>query len=246
MRLEVGAATHAGRRNTNADAYAIDEVANFFAVADGMGDTPRSAIVARMALDAVGELFLAPWASYPPAERSASEAAQRLQLGLVQAHGRLYAPGRSKEQSIGTTFAGVVSCGGRLCLAHVGNSRVYLLGRSKARLAPLTADHTILGDAIYRGMPYDRAAALPNAHAVTRMLGVTSSIEVEVGLQRWEPGDVVLICTDGVSDRVELDELAGILLDVENLVDAARAIVARAIDAGGWDNATALLVRKPG
>jgi len=244
VRLEAAAATHAGRRNTNADAHILDEAAGFFGVADGLGDTLRSAIAARTALEAVGELFVAPWASYSFAERSASEAAERLRLGVMQAHGRLYAPGRSKEQRIGTTFAGVVVSGGWICVAHVGDSRVHLLRRSKARLARITEDHTILGDAVCRGMPYERAAALPNAHAITRMLGVTSSREPDLRRQRWEPGDTVLICTDGVSDRVAAEELASILLDVEDLREAAEHMVGRAMDLGGWDNATALLIRR--
>ena len=93
-------------------------------------------------------------------------------------------------------------------------------------------------------MPYERAAALPNAHAITRMLGVTSSREPDLRRQRWEPGDTVLICTDGVSDRVAAEELASILLDVEDLREAAEHMVGRAMDLGGWDNATALLIRR--
>ncbi len=211
-----------------------------------MGDIPRSAIVARMALDAVGELFLAPWAARPRTERPVGEAAERLRLGLVQAHGRLYAPGRSRENRIGTTFAGVVACGESICAAHVGDSRVYLLRRSKARLARLTADHTVAGDALGRGVSRDAAAALPGAHALTRMLGVARGGNVEPMRLRWEAGDVALLCTDGVSDHVETEELASILLEVTDLDDAARRIVARASAAGAWDNATALLVRKPG
>ena len=244
--LEVAVASHAGRRNTNADAYAVHRAAGFFAVADGLGDSPRSAIVARMAIEAIGELFLGGWALHSPAERTPREAGERLQLGVLQAHARLYVPGRSKEQRIGTTFAGVVACGGELCVGHVGDSRVYLLRRSKARLARLTEDHTLQGDAIRRGMPHDRAAALPNAHALTRMLGVTRNTDLELVLHRWEPGDIVLVCTDGVSDRVELEALATILLDVEDLTEAARTIIGRTNDLGGWDNATALLVRRPG
>jgi len=244
VRFEAAAATHAGRRTTNADGFTIDEPAGFFGVADGMGDTRRSAVAARMALEAVGELFVAPWAFYSFAERSASEAAERLHLGVMQAHGRLYAPGRSKEQRIGTTFAGVVASGGWISVAHVGDSRVHFLQRSKARLTRLTEDHTILGDAVLRGVPHERAAALPHAHAVTRMLGVTSAMEPDLRRQRWEPGDTVLICTDGVSDRVAPEELASILLAVEDLGEAAEHLVGRANDLGGWDNATALLVRR--
>lgn len=242
--LEVSVATHAGRRNTNADAYVSNEAAGFFAVADGRGDTPRSGLVARMGLAAVEELFGGVWAAYSTAERSANEATDRLRLGVDQAHGRLYVPWRSRADRIGTTFAGVVACGDCLSIAHVGDSRVYLLRRSKARLACITVDHTVFGEAIYRGVSRQTAAALPNAHMMTRMIGVTSGMELEPLTHRWEQGDVVLLCTDGVSDHLDTPELTDILLDIDAIGDTASRIVARAIEVGGGDNATALLIRR--
>jgi PPM family protein phosphatase len=247
--INVAAATHTGRRIVNADAHWIDEKAGFFAVADGMGDTARSTVAARMALDAVGEQFFGPWA-LSPAERSASKAAVRMGVGLLQAHRRLCASGRSKRDEIGTTFAGIVAGAGWICTGHIGDSRAYLLRRSRAyllrhpkpKLAQLTMDHTIAGEAVHRGVGDDVAAALPRAAEVTRMLGVTSLGDgAPIFCTLWEPGDAVLLCTDGVSDRVEIGELATILLDAGDAGDAADRIVARATDAGGGDNATALV-----
>ena len=168
---------------------------------------------------------------------------ERLALGVVQAHGRLYAPGRSKEERIGTTFAGVVVCEGTLCVGHVGDSRVYLLRRNEARLVQLTEDHTVRGDAFCRGIPRHVAAALPRADALTRLLGATPGVEVEGITRSWEPGDVVLICTDGVSDLVATNVMTNILLDVDDLGNAAQAIIESARAAGGGDNASAVLVR---
>jgi serine/threonine protein phosphatase PrpC len=141
------------------------------------------------------------------------------------------------------TFAGIVVCGATLCVAHVGDSRVYLLRRSKSRLVQLTHDDTVLGDALRRGERYEVAASRPDAHALTRMLGATSGVEVEPIVVRWEPGDSALLCTDGVSDRVEAAAMADILLDAGEVSDAARRIIDRASEAGGYDNATVLLVR---
>jgi serine/threonine protein phosphatase PrpC len=243
LRVDVAFATHVGRRNVNADVVLIDRAAGLFGVADGMGDTWRSRAVAGIALEAVQELFGAPWVLLPPAERATHEGGERLVLGIAQAHGRLYAPGRSREQRIGTTFAGVVACAGALCVAHVGDSRVYLLRRRKARLTQVTEDHTIRGDAVCRGIARHVAAALPRADALTRMLGATPCAEVEPITRSWVPGDVALICTDGVSDCVHAEVMTNILLDVDDLGYAAQAIVERARDAGGGDNATAVLVR---
>ena len=96
LRVEAAAATHAGQRDTNADAYVIDEAAGLFAVGDGMGDTPRSGLVARMALDAVREMFLPPWSILPAADRSPAEAAERMYLGVLQAHRRITRRGEAR------------------------------------------------------------------------------------------------------------------------------------------------------
>lgn len=244
MQVEVAAATHVGRkRKTNADCFLLNEAAGLYTVADGMGDTPRAGAVARMALDAVHELFLAPWSFLPPVERSPSEAAERLTLGVMQANGRLYAPGRTKEQGVGTTFAGVIICGARLCVAHAGNSRVSLLRSGSRCFARLTEDDTVFNDALWRGVPYDVAAALPNGRALTRVLGWWPAVSVNPTIERWEPGDVVVVCTDGLSDRVEAPTIGRVLSDFRDLGAAAQNLVDRANEAGGWDNSTVVLVR---
>jgi serine/threonine protein phosphatase PrpC len=242
-RIEAAAATHIGRRDTNADAVLLDDAACFYAVTDGIGDTPRSGLVARMALDAVRELFQVTWTSCPPTERSVEEARRRLVLGITQAHGRLYVPGRPREARLGTTFASVVVCGEQLCTVHVGDSRVYLLGASQGRLTQITRDHTVGGDASWQGMPHEAGARLPGADVLTQAIGARSRLVLQAIVRRWEPGDIALVCTDGLSDRLEDDVIRNILLDASDLGKTAQRLVDVAIDGGGWDNATAALVR---
>jgi protein phosphatase len=243
-RIEAAAATHIGRRNTNADAVLLDETAGLYAVCDAMGDTPRSRVVAQMALDAVRELFQVPWTSCPPTERPAGEANRRLLLGVGQAHGRLYVPGRARDARLGTTFAGVVAGGEWLCAGHVGDSRIYLLQASTRTLARLTQDHTVAGDACSRGLPHDAAARLPGAQTLTQALGFRSGVDLQSVVRRWEPGDIALVCTDGLSDPLDDDVIRNILLGTCHLGKAAQRLVDEAIDRGGWDNATAALVRR--
>jgi protein phosphatase len=247
MQIEVAAATHVGRRRkTNADAHLVHDAAGFYAVSDGMGDTPRSGVVAKMALEAVRELFLPPWSFLPLADRTPGEAMERLFLGVARANARLYAPQRTEEQRVGATFAGVVLCGHRLCVGHAGDSRVGLLRRRQRRLVPLTEDHTVFCDALWRGVPHDVAAALPNGHVLTRLLGLCPTVRVRPTVERWEPGDVVAIYTDGLSDRVEATAIAHVLLEFEDLGAAAQHLIDRANEAGGGDNSTIVLVRWAG
>jgi serine/threonine protein phosphatase PrpC len=243
-RIEAAAATRTGRRRTNADAFLIDDASGLYAVADGMGDTPVSGLVARKALEAAQQMFGAHWASIPLAARAPEDAKARLTQGIWQAHWHVHAPYLPPSKRIGTTFAGVVLCAGALCAAHTGDSRVYLLSRSKAHLAQLTNDHTGFAEALRRGVPRDVAALRPDAHKLTRVLGVKPGDDVEPIVRSWEPGDVALLCTDGVSDRVEAEVMEDILLDAREIRDAAERIVDRADAAGGLDNATVVLVRR--
>jgi PPM family protein phosphatase len=240
--IEVGVATHIGRRNANADAACVDEAAVFFCVADGMRDTPRSSLVAQMAIDAIREFFVAPCP--PPAARDIDQAGGRLRLGVERAHFLIYAPSIVREERIGTTFAGVVLCGGLLCIGHVGDSRIYMLRGSNAGLAQLMEDHTVAGDACRQGMASEAAMRLPNAHQLTQVIGVRRVVDIRPLVRRWEPGDMVLLCTDGVSNCLQTDAMASIMLGACDLNAAAQTLVERAIEEGGWDNATALVLRR--
>jgi len=244
MQIDVAAATDAGRhRKTNADAFLVDEAAGLFAVADAIGDTPRSGIVSRMALEAVRELFLAPWSQLPPGDRCASEAADRLILGVMQANGRLYVEGRPVERRLGTTFAGAVVCRDHLCVGSAGDSRLYLYRASTAQMVKLTDDDTAQNDAIWRGTPPDVAAAQPKAHALTRAIGIRRALDLRPAVTRWAPGDVVLACTDGITDWLDGAAITRTIVECDALELTAQRLVERALMAGGRDNATAVLVR---
>jgi protein phosphatase len=162
----------------------------------------------------------------------------------MQAHGRIYAPWLPRAARTGATFAGVVDCGESFAVGHVGDSRAYLLRASKGRLAQLTADHTVAIDAHRRGAHRDAALLLPDAHNLTQAIGVRYAATLETGLRRWEPGDTVLLCTDGLSDHLDSESIANILFDGPDLGKAADRLVDRAIEVGGSDNATVVLVHR--
>jgi serine/threonine protein phosphatase PrpC len=242
--IKVATATHIGTRQENADAVLTDEVAGLFAVTDGMDDLAGSILVSREALETVQQMFGTGWASLSPAERDPEDAKRRIVEGIRRADWHLCVPYLPVTRRIGTTFAGIVVCGDTLCVAHVGDSRVYLLRRSNARLTQLTADHTVLEEDLGRGVPHDVAILNRDAHKLTRVLGVMPGGEVEAILHRWRPDDTALLCSDGISDCVEGETLKTILLEVEDLPEAAQSIVDRARKAGGRDNATVVLVKR--
>jgi PPM family protein phosphatase len=244
-RIEVAVATLAGGRARNADAHLVDQAAGFFAVADGMQDLPRSREVALAALRTVDETFQAPWVLLPYAERTTEEAGERLFHGIARAHVQLFERSAPPKERIGTTFAGIVVCrGGRIVMAHVGSSRVYLLRRERRVLDRLTQDHTLLAASQLWGVPCGETATGRDARTLTQAIGATRKVDPSPAMASWEPGDIAMLCTDGVCDPVEPEELGALLLRRGALDDIAQRVVQRARDCGGCDDATAVLVRR--
>ena len=236
LAIDVAGTTARGRRRTNADAFLIDEAAAFLAVSDGIGDEPDSAMASRIALALVREPFGPPWSARPLAERFASEAAGRLARGLAMANRRETEPGCR-----GATFAGVVVCCNQLCVAHVGDSRVYVLRRATGELEQLTEDHTVFRDLLSRGLSHDSASFERNSDALTRALGKRATVKVSPEAVPWTPGDVALVCTDGLSDFVHPEAMRRVLTEATDAKQAAQRLVQAAEDLGGWDNATAVV-----
>ena len=251
MMIEAFALSDIGRRRRiNADAALIDKDAGVVAVADGMGDLPRSAAIAQRALDALRDVFSAPcdvfpvpWARLPPAERWPTLAGELLMRGVAQANRSLYAP--EHRQPLGTTLAAVVACCEHLCVAHAGDSRVYLLRASSGRLLRLTEDDTVLSRELARGMPLHQATTQPHAHALTRVIGMGLEIPIRPYTLGWGPGDLVMACTDGLTNSMSSERIERLLHTCEgNLCAAARRLVSEANAADGRDNVTVVLARR--
>jgi PPM family protein phosphatase len=243
LALDVAGATAQGRRRINADAFLVDEAAGFLAVSDGIGDKPDSAMASRIALTLVREPFSQPWSVRPLAERFASEAAARLVRGLGMTNRRMYEVRETEPGCRGATFAGVVVCRDRLCVAHVGDSRIYVLRRATGELVQVTEDHTVFRDLLSRGVSHDIAAFERNSDALTRALGKGATVKTSPEVVPWTPGDVALVCTDGLSDFVHPEAMRRVLTETTDAKQAAERLVQAAEDVGGWDNSTVVVAQ---
>jgi PPM family protein phosphatase len=229
--IELASASDVGRvRSDNQD---LDLMAPpLIAVADGMGGHLGGGTAARMAVDALRAVGAT---TDPTALLTALREANRAIAQAAAAD-----PGLA---GMGTTATAALLDGGILYLVHVGDSRAYLI--RDGRITQVTEDHSVVAEMVRRGtLSADAAERHPARHVITRALGVDADdLDIDALRVDLAPGDVILLCTDGLSGPVEDDEILGIVDTTTGLQDAAAALVERANAAGGPDNVTVVLAR---
>ncbi len=243
--LEAAARTDIGRvRETNQDALLVRNDLGLFVVADGMGGHAAGDLAASIAVTTLEGLYDDPEITQPrAAPGSPADALARLVAAVKNANSRIQeaaAKDRSKR-GMGTTVVAALACGDTVCLAHIGDSRIYRL--RDRQLEQLTDDHTVGAEWVKQGAAVELANNLTMGRALTRALGTRPTVEVSARQETVLPGDVLLLCSDGVHGVVSPDELTGILLELGDLASGADRLITRANDGGGPDNSTALLVR---
>lgn len=251
--LETAGCTHVGMiRDTNQDSFVIVESLGLLLLADGMGGRAAGEIASRMAVDTVRGFFDDPDATWPialgppssHAGRYVDQAMPLLIAGIQLANGRIFSAARRDrdKRGMGTTFAAVLARDGFVAVAHVGDSRVYRYRDGALEL--LTRDHSLLNECIRLGhiQPED-AASFPLQHVITRALGTEETVEVDTRIDAIESGDILLLCSDGLSGPVSADEIVEILGSHGDLTQAARRLIQRANERGGPDNVTCILAR---
>jgi PPM family protein phosphatase len=239
--IESSARTDCGKlRFKNEDRFAVSEELGLFAVADGMGGHPSGDVAAAMALDAVHRFLADPHATWPPETDAAT---LPLVAAVKAANQELHKAGKAYEhaQRMGTTFVGALFDGAGVCIAHVGDSRCYRF--RDGALALLTEDHTVLADELWKGTPLDVALKMPFKGVLTRAVGIHARVDVSARFENVLPGDLFLLCSDGLSKPVERGEITAILAEAGDLGASAERLIARANDRGGHDNITAVLIR---
>ncbi len=236
LSLDAFGLSHPGLcRATNEDAYAVLPRLGLFVVADGMGGAAAGEVASHLAVDTLVEMFEAPDAvPGMPLLVAAVECANACVHAVACAD--------STKQGMGTTLTALLVLQDRIAIAHVGDSRAYHL--HGWRLHQATDDHTLVGELLRTGLltPED-AASSEHRHLVMRAVGVDEEVNVDARFLAVEPGDTLLLTSDGVHGVVGDDDIAAILLSERDLTRAAERLIERANNAGGPDNATVVLVR---
>ena len=221
-----------------------DEAGYALIVADGMGGHAAGELASRITIREMVRLALAlPDWIVRLDEDTVDQAVGRSEQRITEAHRALIAEGRREPglKGMGSTVTAVRNLGRMLQIAHVGDSRAYLLRAGK--LTRLTSDHTYVQMLVDSGrLTREAAAKSSSRHVLVNAVGgVNDSVRVDVEHMPLENGDRVLLCSDGLTDLVNDDAIRLVLIDEPTSEDACRVLVDRALAAGGRDNVTAVV-----
>lgn len=236
--MEFGAATHAGLvRADNEDGYFASNDYAVFAVADGMGGHEHGEVASRLALDVISQRTDAISHANP------SDLPILLHTTIQEANAAILAQAATSdaERRMGTTLVVATICGTRLYFAHIGDSRLYLLRGDT--FSQLTRDHSLVQSMVDSGeITPEEAAIHPLRHQITRVVGGDDCVSPEIASQALVPGDVLLLCTDGLSGAVDTNAIRRILQSPGLAQDKTEMLVQAALEAGGPDNITVMVL----
>lgn len=246
--LRFYAATDVGRvRAHNEDNFLVDSRLGLFVVADGMGGHAAGEVASALAVRQLHDILSEEaelLAQFERGEVAAKEVQALLQSAVQQASSRIHEQALSDgtKRGMGTTLSALLFVGDRGFVAHVGDSRIYLL--RNGRISQITDDHTVINELVKRGkLSREQIDRVAQKNAITRAVGVYERVEVDTLLIETAPGDAFLLCSDGLHGYFTTDEEAIPYLEPEMGEHCAAAIVAVANERGGKDNITAIIVR---
>lgn len=236
------------RRPHNEDCFAADASLGLFVVCDGMGGGNAGEVASQMAIEtivahvqsAAGQMRTD---KASPDDPNLSCATNQLTDAIRAANERVFRASweQPKYAGMGTTVAAARLCGRTLSVAHVGDSRVYLMRNGD--IQALTVDHSWVAEQVAHGyMTEEEAERSPRRNIVTRALGVESTVEIEATELPVFRGDVLLLCSDGLTRGVGRGDILKILKQGGDLREKTDRLISLANDAGGDDNITVMLV----
>ncbi len=248
--LEIAIATDSGMvRSHNEDSITADTASGFVVLADGMGGYNAGEVASGIATAMLGTSLKQVLDGVEPG-RIEPESGETLGVRILReqiayANASIYQAAKSQPQyaGMGTTLVVGLFYDNRLSVAHIGDSRMYRLRQDE--LKRITRDHSLLQEQIDSGMITEEMARFSqNRNLVTRALGIDPEVEPEIHTYGVEVGDVYLLCSDGLNDMVEDDEIQLTLSSLQaNLQLASQQLVQMANDNGGRDNVSVILVR---
>ncbi len=247
--LEAWLVTDVGMvREHNEDSATMEIGRGFFIVADGMGGHAAGEVASAMAVDTVKKTLIDSKAEIDAFRKAPSDGGRRtlvqlLQSAVLQAHQAVYQRGQSEsdKQGMGTTLDVVLVAGAEAFVAHVGDSRTYLV--REGRSSQITTDHTVAEVLVIEGkLTIEEAQVSPLRTILVNAIGVSADVGVEMAHVTLKRGDRLLLCSDGLHDYFPVEEEIAERLSAEKPGDALAEMVELAKTRGGHDNITGVAI----
>jgi serine/threonine protein phosphatase PrpC len=250
MKIRYAGSTHVGmKRAHNEDNFFLLAEENLYIVADGMGGHASGEVASQIAVETLANFFIDTARdreiTWPYKEdRAVTYDENRLITGIKLANRRVYetAQSDSRYRGMGTTIVSLVCGPTGAYVGHVGDSRGYLLRDGK--IEQVTEDHSLLNDYLkVHKLTQEEIEHFPHKNVIVRALGMKDSVSVDIHKLAPRPGDIYLLCSDGLSGMLN----DGVILEALNesgrdLEKACQNLIARANANGGQDNITVVLV----
>ncbi|WP_251208726.1 Stp1/IreP family PP2C-type Ser/Thr phosphatase [Acetatifactor aquisgranensis] len=212
----------------------IGRLPNLFLVADGMGGHNAGEYASKVTVETIVEYI---------ADSPETDAARIFDGAIHSANARIrrLAAASSLLAGMGTTVVAATCEGDRLSVANVGDSRLYIVGRRGIR--QITRDHSWVEEMVQRGgIGREEARNHPDKNIITRAVGAEDTVKADFFSVRLEEGDTVLMCTDGLTNMLEDEEIRMIMNGARDIVERAQELVEAANDNGGKDNISVILI----
>jgi protein phosphatase len=238
MKLRWAGQTDVGRRRRgNEDYFVLEPEIGLFLVADGMGGHTAGQVASELASQAsVNAMRTLVDASVSPTEK--------LRVAVTAANREILDTTVRKPElaGMGTTLVALLASAERIALAHVGDSRGYIVRGGKIR--QLTDDHSLVAELVRRReITETDALGHPHRHVLTRALGVRRTVEADFVELTPEDGDTFVLCSDGLTGHIRDSEIAARVADEHDLDATAQNLIADANGRGGDDNITVVIIR---
>jgi serine/threonine protein phosphatase PrpC len=242
--------TDVGRqRQHNEDTFLVADEAQLFLVADGMGGHAAGEIASRIAVDSISEFIVHTKeddGTWPHAyDEHYTRTTNRLMAALRMANTRVLEAMRkdAKLRGMGTTVVACMADDGKISVAHVGDSRAYMIRGGK--ISRITNDHSWVYEQVQAGMLTEAEAEKhPLRNVITRALGGALAVNPDASEIESRPDDIYLLCSDGLTGMVPEDEILKLVTEnADDLEKACKELIDTANARGGLDNVTAILVK---
>lgn len=252
MKVRYSATSHPGmKRSHNEDNYFLLAEENLYIVADGMGGHASGEVASQIAVETVANFYIDTArdreSTWPYKEnRALAYDENRLITGIKLANRRVYEMAQSdpRYRGMGTTIVALAVGSSGAYIGHVGDSRGYVIRSNGGGIEQVTEDHSLLNDylKVHKLTP-EEIEHFPHKNVIVRALGMKDAVTVDVRKIDAKPGEIYLLCSDGLSGMVNNESiLEAVTQQRPDLEKACQELIRRANEAGGVDNITCILV----